>query len=355
MTWRGPRLTDDQREVADLVGAFVSRHTVDLDDARPEEIGALRGELAELGVWTMGAAQEHGGGGAAPDVTLAVTEGLARSWPALAWAFVQTQVAVDLLATEPRLASTVDALHSGVGAVAVVAAESAQVHLQWSGGRLEGTADRVDVAAERPALLLLVSDSSALFVGTPTTVTPLERTGLAGALTRSVEIETDDVVELTGLDIPAARTRLRLGGAAVAAGIAGAAVDQAIDYTSARHQFGAFLTAIGTVRQSLFTQATRTSTALSATLAASTTGVTPAVAAGLLTQSCQDAIDICAMALQAHGGYGYLREYPAERHLRDAVSLRAAVDAFGVGITGARELVGIATASTLDGRRSTDE
>ena len=27
---------------------------------------------------------------------------------------------------------------------------------------------------------------------------------------------------------------------------------------------------------------------------------------------------ICDMALQVHGGYGYTREYPVERYLRDA-------------------------------------
>jgi alkylation response protein AidB-like acyl-CoA dehydrogenase len=29
------------------------------------------------------------------------------------------------------------------------------------------------------------------------------------------------------------------------------------------------------------------------------------------------AFDICNDALQLHGGYGYIREYPIERYLRD--------------------------------------
>ena len=28
--------------------------------------------------------------------------------------------------------------------------------------------------------------------------------------------------------------------------------------------------------------------------------------------------DVCNMALQLHGGYGYLKDYPIERFLRDA-------------------------------------
>jgi alkylation response protein AidB-like acyl-CoA dehydrogenase len=30
------------------------------------------------------------------------------------------------------------------------------------------------------------------------------------------------------------------------------------------------------------------------------------------------AVRVCNEAVQIHGGYGYTREYPAERHLRDA-------------------------------------
>ena len=29
------------------------------------------------------------------------------------------------------------------------------------------------------------------------------------------------------------------------------------------------------------------------------------------------AFEVCNKALQLHGGYGYIREYPLERHLRD--------------------------------------
>jgi alkylation response protein AidB-like acyl-CoA dehydrogenase len=32
----------------------------------------------------------------------------------------------------------------------------------------------------------------------------------------------------------------------------------------------------------------------------------------------ESAVRICNDAVQIHGGYGYSREYPAERHLRDA-------------------------------------
>ena len=34
----------------------------------------------------------------------------------------------------------------------------------------------------------------------------------------------------------------------------------------------------------------------------------------LATDRC---FDVCNTALQIHGGYGYIREYPLERHVRD--------------------------------------
>jgi alkylation response protein AidB-like acyl-CoA dehydrogenase len=32
----------------------------------------------------------------------------------------------------------------------------------------------------------------------------------------------------------------------------------------------------------------------------------------------ETAVRVCNKAVQIHGGYGYTREFPAERHLRDA-------------------------------------
>jgi alkylation response protein AidB-like acyl-CoA dehydrogenase len=37
-------------------------------------------------------------------------------------------------------------------------------------------------------------------------------------------------------------------------------------------------------------------------------------------------VEICIIAVQLHGGYGYISEYPVERLLRDALSARARLD-----------------------------
>ncbi|GAA0688400.1 hypothetical protein GCM10009548_69910 [Streptomyces malaysiensis subsp. malaysiensis] len=131
---------------------------------------------------------------------------------------------------------------------------------------------------------------------------------------------------------------MRLGAAAVAAGIASGAVAEAVTYAAGRHQFGGPITALPTVRAWLFDQTARAA-ALSAVLAADTRDTFAAAAA--LTCACDAAVDVAAAAPQVHGGYGHLKEYPAEHHVRDAVSLRAAVDAAGIAVSEAARLVGM--------------
>ncbi|WP_159033534.1 acyl-CoA dehydrogenase family protein [Streptomyces malaysiensis] len=99
---------------------------------------------------------------------------------------------------------------------------------------------------------------------------------------------------------------MRLGAAAVAAGTASGAVAEAATYAAGRHQFGGPITALPTVRASLFDQTARAA----AVLAADTRDTF--VAAAALTCAYDAAVDVPAAAPQVHGGYGHLKEYPAE-------------------------------------------
>jgi alkylation response protein AidB-like acyl-CoA dehydrogenase len=136
--------------------------------------------------------------------------------------------------------------------------------------------------------------------------------------------------------VAAARVRLRLGAAAVAAGVADAAAEAALAYSASRRQFGAALTALPTVREQLFGSAGAAAVTLRQILR--TADATPWQAAAVLDAACESAIEACARAVQSHGGYGYLTEYPVERLLRDAVSLRAACDTAGIRRAGALDL-----------------
>jgi alkylation response protein AidB-like acyl-CoA dehydrogenase len=333
--WWGPALDDDQRDLRVMLDAFIAGHDPVLDD-EPGAVAELVAELAGLGVWTVGTAESAGGGGAGRVLTSTVLERLGRAWPALGWASVQAHAAVDIVAGEDRFARLVEGVHAGEAAVAVVDAGSAHVHLDRNGDTVTGSVDRVDAAAEQPHLLILAGDDTAVLVeSTALSAIPLRRSGFGGAFTRAVEIVGGDVHELTGVDVTAAQVRLRLGAAAVAAGIAGAAADDAAEYAANRHQFGGALTAIPTVRQSLLGQSASAAVMLAAVLSAA---ADPVHAYAVMREACDGAIMVAAASLQAHGGYGYLTEYPAERRLRDAVSLRAAADVQGAASAAARTL-----------------
>jgi len=322
VTWHGPTLDDDQRDLIRMLDALAADRGPLLGDDTTQ-VADLVGELAGLGLWTVGAGEANGGGGADRLTAGLVHERLGRTWPALAWAAVQAQVAADLLGEHP----VVPALHAGTVRIAVVDAASSRVHLTREDERLTGTVDRVDAASEEPHVLLLTGDDTAVLIGPEaTTRTAVHRTGLAGALTRSLEVDAsvgESAEDLTGLDVTAARTTLLLGTAAVAAGIAAVAAEEAVSYAGGRVQFGGPLTALPIVRQSLLTQMSGATVALASALGAP---AEPVAALAAARSACDTAIEVSAAALQSHGGYGYLTEYAAERHLRDAVSLRAASD-----------------------------
>jgi alkylation response protein AidB-like acyl-CoA dehydrogenase len=339
--WWGPALDDDGRSLRDVLDEFIDAHEPTLTDD-VTAVTALVRELAGLGIWTLGTAETAGGGGADRTLTTVAFERLGRAWPALGWAAVQAHTAIDVLAGDDRFAVLVTALHVGNAAVAVADAQSLHVRLQRDGAAITGTVDRVDAAAEEPHLLVLFDGGTAALIE-PAALTrdPVHRTGLGGALTRSLDIDARAAHVVDGVDVDAARVRLRLGAAAVAAGIAGAAADAAVSYAAERRQFGDTLTAIPTVRKSLMEQTSRAVLILGAVLGAAED---PIQAAAVALHALDGAIDVAADALQSHGGYGYLVEYDAERRLRDAVSLRAAADVRGQATTTARTLVGVGPA-----------
>ncbi|PBI91935.1 Acyl-CoA dehydrogenase [Rhodococcus erythropolis] len=337
--WWGPVLDEGQRDLQSMLDAFTEVHASGIDDD-PDVVGCLVAELASLGVWTLGTAERFGGGGADKPMTSVVFERLGRSWPSLGWASVQAHAAVDVLGGDERFVDLVGRLHEGTGAVAVVDESSAHVRITREGDVLTGAVDRVDAAAERPHLLVLGTEGTAVLVDSEAlTPTPLRRTGFGGAFTRALEVDAGAGAwqEITCVDVATVRMRLRAGAATVAAGLAGAAAEAAHAYAADRKQFGDTLTAIPTVRQSLLAQTSRGAIAVTAALGAE--GEVQVLAA--LREACDSAIDVAASALQSHGGYGYLTEYSAERRLRDAVSLRAAADPGGAALASARTLVGL--------------
>jgi alkylation response protein AidB-like acyl-CoA dehydrogenase len=340
VTWLGPALDSDQRDLAGMLDALAT----DRGRLRDEDVDAARdlvATLAELGIWTIGVPEAAGGGGADHVMTTVALERLGRHWPAVGWAAVQAHAAAGLLAGIPDLADELASVHSGSGAVAVVDARVEHVRLDWVEDRLRGDVARVDIASPAPALLVLTGDRSALFVrAEDLTSRPVRTTGLDGGLSCALDVDVprDQVVVLHDVGADAALRTLLLGAAALAVGVAGAAAEGAHEYARHRHQFGGALTAIPTVRAILRSQRARVSAALAAVLAGADG---PHEAHALAELACESAIEVTASALQSHGGYGYLDEYDAGTHLRDAVSLRAVAALRHGALAAALQLAGV--------------
>lgn len=114
----------------------------------------------------------------------------------------------------------------------------------------------------------------------------------------------------------------RIGIASQALGIAQGALDQAIEYTKERKQFDTVITEFQGVQFQLADMATQISAARFLVYhAAHRAGkglshATEAAMAKLMTS--ETAMKVTTQAVQLLGGYGYTREFPVERMMRDA-------------------------------------
>jgi alkylation response protein AidB-like acyl-CoA dehydrogenase len=114
----------------------------------------------------------------------------------------------------------------------------------------------------------------------------------------------------------------RIGIAALAIGIAQGAFEQATAYARTREQFGQPIASFQAVQWMLADSAMEIDAARllvqrAAFLMDSGQEVTMASAMAKLYAS-ETAIRVTDRAVQIHGGYGYIKDYPVERHLRDA-------------------------------------
>lgn len=341
MSWRGPELLSEQQDVLNLVSALGEDHAPVVEDD-VDQVRALRRELVALGLWTAGASESVGGGGADHRTTAVVLERLGRHWPAIGLASAHAHAALDLLDSwgSDQGQELVEQLLAGLAGIAVVDARR-EMARAWRIGLDTGTGriPRVDAATPAPHLLIIVGDARAVLVS-PEQVewSALRRSGLGGAFTRMAVLHGSTMTVMDEVEAARSLTRLRLGAAAVACGIAGAAADASAEYASGREQFGSALTALPTMRRSLLEQdlLVRRSLLLAC---ADSQGELHALEA--VVQACDAAVEVAASSIQVHGGYGYLTEYPVARHLCDAVSLSAALDVQSLSSVAARVNTGM--------------
>ncbi|MDA2808440.1 acyl-CoA dehydrogenase family protein [Nocardiopsis suaedae] len=118
----------------------------------------------------------------------------------------------------------------------------------------------------------------------------------------------------------------RLGIAACAVGVAQAALDAAADYAKERHQFGRPIAEHQGLSFMLADMATKVEAARELYLAAARRrdagrpfGTQAAMAKLFATDT---AMQVATDAVQVHGGYGYTRDFPVERYMREAKVLQ---------------------------------
>jgi len=114
----------------------------------------------------------------------------------------------------------------------------------------------------------------------------------------------------------------RVGIAAQAVGIAQSALDDALAYIEQRKQFGKKISEFQAIQFMVADMATEIEAARLLTLQAAALrdkNIPCARESAMAKLYAGDvAVKVATDALQLFGGYGYIKEYPAERHLRDA-------------------------------------
>jgi butyryl-CoA dehydrogenase len=116
----------------------------------------------------------------------------------------------------------------------------------------------------------------------------------------------------------------RPGVAAQAVGLAQGALEYALVYTTQRQQFGQPISSFQMVQQMLADMATRVEAARQLVHAAARAidakagGNTSKLAAQAKLFATDVAMEVTTNAVQLLGGYGYMRDYPVEKYMRDA-------------------------------------
>jgi len=312
-------------------------------------------ELGRLGLLGIAVPEHLGGSGAGVVAYSLVMQELARTDASVAVATSVTNMVAELIATRgsPALAAAwVPRLVSGelvAGAFALSepdagsdpAAMRTVATRSSTGWRLSGTKQWI-TCGDRAGCMVVwaVTEPRAGHKGITAfvvsgqapgiTVTRLEdKLGLRGSSTAqlsfdNVEIGDDAVLGAPGGGFALAMIALdggRIGIASQAIGIARGALEAALRYAGERQTFGQPIIKHQAIGGMLADAATWLDAATLLTLRAAhlkeTRQLFSQQAAMAKLFASEHAWKICDIALQVHGGYGYVRDFPVERALRD--------------------------------------
>lgn len=149
------------------------------------------------------------------------------------------------------------------------------------------------------------------------------RTGLSGAKVGQVPLAEKAVVQLSPGAAATAFHDWTVLISAVALGLTTQARDVSEQYAAERHQFGSALLSFPAMRAMLAEMHQRVATVHALLDQAVDSDPASAHGAEAWAAAGRAAVETAVDAIQVHGGYGYIDEYPAADLLRDAVSIRA--------------------------------
>lgn len=338
------------RAIQDSIRAWADR-AGPVQTVRSEEPDGWRrhwGELAELGLFGVAVDEKSGGaGGSVLDLTVMLEAVSYRGAPGPILGSTVGALLLSRSAGQQHLLEQV--ISGGVPlALGLPRGPALSVGSAAGGPRLTGTIDQMIGAA--PGVALLVPAGDGWWILEPDTpgveITPLPGIdhGTAPATVDVRDAPVTGAQQLTGVTTEQVELLTLVLGAALAAGIAGWAVDAAAGHASTREQFGAPIGSFQAVKHlcaQMFCRAEQArALAWDAALAADAAlagaaamiGETAAgddqlrlaaAAAGALAFDA--AVDNAKDCIQVHGGIGFTWEHDAHLYLRRAVTLRARI------------------------------
>lgn len=355
-------LDDDDQLLRDTVRQLceqsVRPHAGAWDDARaiPADV---RAELGQMGLWALVRPEDEGGAGLSVVTACALVEELGAADGALAMLvaahnFSGLAHVAAAASSRPALAQELPAMVSGerlcawaLPEAAVGPAASGDA-LAITAGRdgdswaLDGEARHVLGAAvagrivvfaraeEGPTAFLLDADAHGVHVSDQVRTLGARAAGTAHLGLQGVRVSDERRMGEPGQALVEAATTVGLGqlaAAAVACGILRGALQQASAYAQQREQFGRPIAAFQAIQWKVADMGTALDAGWLLILRAASLcdqGRRFAEAAARARAwATGAAVRGCSEALQIHGGYGYTREYPVERALRDARQLES--------------------------------
>ena len=354
-------LDDDQRALVGLVREFAAEEAAPAAadyEERSEDPTPLYSKLAELGLTGIPFPEEYGGGGQPYSTYLLVIEELAYAYVALAIGLsVHTlcAFAINRFGSDAQKKEVLENLALGkwFGAYSLSESSSgsdaaslrAKAERVGDAYRLTGSKVFCTRGAEADVVLLMARTGEPGARGVTTFLIEKGTPGFSGDKKEDKmgwRSSPTWALTLDGAEVPETR-RLgeegdgfkialasldsgRLGIAACAVGLAQAALDAALAFTKDREQFGRAVSANQGVQFMLADMATQIDAGRALCRHAARlrdAGEDYSIQAAEAKLFCTDtAMRVTTDAVQLHGGYGYITEYPVERYMREAKALQ---------------------------------